>query len=114
MLKLASAWMALNPRKHQFRPQTAGRSVAQGKAAAIEPGEIDDDRQPEPGPGLGLARPLPPPRDLRALGRRQAAAVVVDDDSQPRPRTGRRGCLDQDLDEDLRRRPFAGVVDEIA
>ena len=77
-----------DPRQHQFRPQPADRGVAQDKAAAIEGGEIDHDRKPEPGPRLGLVQPLAAPGHLRALGGGQSAAIVIDNDPQPRPGTG--------------------------
>ena len=100
-------------RQHQFRAQAADRGGAERQAAAVERGEFDHDRQAEPRAGLGLVEPASAPRDLLALGRRQAAAVVVDDDAQSTA-AGRRRRAPADLDGDPRLRPFAGIVDEIA
>ena len=41
-----------HPRQHQFRAQPSDRRVAERKAAAIQGGEVDHDRQPKPGTRL--------------------------------------------------------------
>ena len=80
-----------HPRQHQFRPQSADRRVAECETAAIQRRQVDHDRQPQPGSRLGLVQPLAAARDLGALGGRQPAAVVVDDDPQAGPAPGSTG-----------------------
>ena len=51
---------------------------------------------------------------MLALGRRQAAAIVVNDDADNATLAERIGPLSHNLNGHPRRRPFAGIVDEIA
>src|SRR6185437_7706005 len=103
-----------NPRQHQFGPQSADRRVAERKAASIKGRQIGHNRQAESRTWLRLVKPLAAARDLRALGRRQPAPVIVDGNAKDRTSAGFPRRLLAHLDEHVRGRPFAGVVDEIA
>src|SRR3712207_3349173 len=102
MLKSKSRWRS-DAREHQFRPQAPDRCVVEREAAAIEGSEVDHDRKAEPGARLGFIEPLAPPGNLRALRSGQSAAVVIDDDPQPRSGAGLHRPLDLHLDRNLRR-----------
>src|SRR4051812_25062953 len=103
-----------NSRQDQFSAQAADRGGAERQPAAIETGQFDDDREPEAGARLALVKPSTTKRDLLALLRRKAGAVIIDDDPQEWPANRWIGPFREDLHGDPRLRPLAGVVDQIA
>src|SRR5690606_18766862 len=92
----------------ELRPQSAGAlGVGEDEAAAVELGEVGDDRQAEPG-ARDLLVEAPPAREhLGAARGGKAGAVVLDRDAQLLPRRP------FGPDGDAAGRPLAGVVQEV-
>src|SRR5665213_1136542 len=111
---LAPIQVPLDPRQHQFGAQTADRRGAELEFAAIQRGKFDHNRQPQPRARLGFIEPAAAMRHLLALGRRQAAAVIVHHDPQYVALAQRIGPLAPHFDRHTRRRPLAGIVHQVA
>src|SRR5436190_14095081 len=101
-------------RQHELGAQASDRGGAEREAAPVEARELDHDREAQSRARLGLVEAAAAARDLLALLRRKAGAVVVDQDVQDEALAARLDSFGKCLDRHPRLRPFTGVVDQVA
>ena len=98
----------LGCRQRECRPDAAHRRGVERDHAAVQLGQVADDRQAEAGAGRGFVGPHAALQHRVAHRRLESRAVVVDGRSTMRVALARR------RDRDARARPLARVVEEVA
>ena len=76
----ATIFTGSSARQHELGAQASDRGGAEREAATVEARKLDHDREAQSRARLGLVEAAAAARDLLALLRRKAGAVVVDQD----------------------------------